>query len=110
MEDQAAEQKDLKGSIRQLSLPSSPRGDSLDRLSAKYPYLTAFVGFVLMSLLSGIVAGIVFVVPQMIYSAIRGQEMFSAWTPMFQVVLQIVLTFYSFKYVVNKHILPHVTK
>ncbi|MBI3175109.1 MAG: hypothetical protein HYZ25_15390 [Chloroflexi bacterium] len=109
MEEQSSEEKELKDNVQQLS-PSPSRGDRLDQLSAKYPYLTAYIGFILMSILAGIIAGIVFIVPQMIYSTIRGQQMFSPWTPTFQAVLQVILAFYSFKYVVNKHILPNVTK
>jgi hypothetical protein len=107
MEDKLSEQKD----IEENSTPVFPSSLSTnENLNRKYPYLTAFVGFIALYILSGIIAGLIFTIPLLIYSEIIGKQMYSSATPLFKSILQIVFGFYAFRYVVNKHILPYVNK
>ncbi len=61
----------------------------VDTISRKYPYLTAYVGFVALFLLLSLVSNFV---------------------PSFGLILQIVGGFYIFKFVIEKNVLPYVEK
>ena len=91
----------LKGSEEENAqvLSSSSLSDNLNR---KYPYLTAYVGFIVLYLLSGVVAGLIFAIPQFVI--VRG---FSPLTELFTRIFQLVLGFYGFRYIVNKHVVPY---
>ncbi|HEY9760224.1 MAG TPA: hypothetical protein V6C97_34020 [Oculatellaceae cyanobacterium] len=101
MEDNIDMPQDLKEESAQ-ALSSSGFSDELNR---KYPYLTAYVGFIVLYLLSGVVAGLIFAIPQFVI--VRG---FSPLTELFTRILQLVFGFYGFRYIVNKHVLPYNNK
>ncbi len=102
VEDQKDEQKDPEETAQvQSSSPSLS-----DNLSRKYPYLTAYIGFLALFVFFGIVVGLILIVPQFIFSSIVDAEMFSPFTELFVTIFRIVVGFYAFKYVVKKHILP----
>ena len=103
MEDQKDKQKDSEETAQIES--SSP--SLSDNLSSKYPYLTAYVDFLALFVFFGIIAGLILIVPQFIFSSIVEAEMFSPFTELFVTIFRIIVGFYAFKYVVKKHILPY---
>jgi hypothetical protein len=68
---------------------SEPNPPMVDNLSRKYPYLTAYVGFVALFLLLSLVSNFI---------------------PIVGLILQVVGGFYIFKFVIEKNVLPHVEK
>ena len=73
-------------------IKSSSQNSSSDNLSSKYPYLTAYVGFVALFLLLGLVIG------------------FIPFLSRYGLIIQAIGGYYLFKFVVEKNILPHVQK
>ena len=65
---------------------------SSNSVSGKYPYLTAYVGFVALFLLFGLVLGLI------------------PFLSEFGFILQVIGGFYIFKFVIEKNVLPHVQK
>ena len=84
------EQKSLEKSDAQIK--SSGQNIASDNLSGKYPFLTAYVGFVALFLALGLVLGFVPLLSQ------------------FGLIIQVIGGFYIFKFVIEKNVLPHVQK
>ena len=102
MEDNAEKPK----SPEEESVPVLSSSSSLsENINRRYPYLTAYVGFIVLYLLSGVAAGLIFAIPQFV--TVRG---FSPFTELFTPILQLVFGFYAFRYIVNKHVLPYSSK
>ncbi len=96
-------QKDEQKDHEEKNIEALPLSSSIsENLNRKYPYLTAYIGFTLLYLLSGVVAALTFTIPQSAFG--RG---FSPFTESFICIFQFVLGFYAFRYIVNKHILPY---
>jgi hypothetical protein len=84
------EQKSLEKTDEPIKL--SGQTSSSDNVSTKYPYLTAYVGFVALFLLFGLVLG------------------FIPFLSQFGLIIQVIGGFYIFKFVVEKNVLPQIQK
>ncbi len=85
-------------------------GDQFDNLSKKYPYLTAYVGFLALFALARMGIGtFLLMVGQLITTYMDRTP--QAWAVQIGAwVLILAAGFYVFKYVIRKHVLPHVDK
>lgn len=84
------ERKSLEENETQIKPPD--QSVSNDNVNSKYPFLTAYVGFVALFLVLGLVLGFVPIPSQ------------------FGLIIQGIGGFYIFKFVVEKNVLPHVQK
>lgn len=81
-----------------------------ENLNRKYPYVTAYVGFVILYIFSWVKAVLITAVFLLIYSLIRYGEIGSLVNIPLTLMVQIVIGFDAFKYVVKKNILPYSKK
>ncbi|MBI4762798.1 MAG: hypothetical protein ACOYYF_15375 [Chloroflexota bacterium] len=103
MTDKASYQDNIESNPTRESLPSSIQSRSRNE---KNPYLTAYVGFIVLFVISGIAAWLIFNIPLFLYSFFVRSLGRSPFTELFIFILQIVFGYYAFKHVVRKHILP----
>ncbi|MFZ5819918.1 MAG: hypothetical protein ACOYYJ_08445 [Chloroflexota bacterium] len=85
-------------------------GNQFDNLSKRYPYLTAYVGFLALFALARMGIGtFLLMVGQLITTYMDRTP--QAWVVQIGAwVLILAAGFYVFKYVIRKHVLPHVDK
>ncbi len=81
--------------------------DTSENLNRKYPFLTAYVGFIILYIVAWVQASLIAGVLQLIYSLIRYGKIQSLVNLPLTFLLQIVIGFQAFKYVVNKNIIPY---
>ena len=73
-------------------------------LKAKYPYLTAWVGFIALNALAGLILGLVL---DLFLESVSASSIGSSLT---KLVAQMIVGFFVFKFVIQRNILPYVQK
>ena len=107
MENISLEKKNPDNSIENANSPKIGLSEYLNR---KYPYLTAFIGCIVMYVLAGAVAGIIFIAPEFLFAKIIDEGTYIAKAQLFILALRLVLAYYGFKYVINKNLLPYISR
>lgn len=92
------------------SINAPQTGDQFDKLSKKYPYLTAYVGFLALFALARMGIGLLFTV---IFTPFESYFSNGSLALIVEVMIWasiLIAGFYIFRYVIKKHILPPVNK
>ncbi len=84
------EQKNTKKIDSLITAPSEPSAS--EKVNRKYPYLTAFIGFYTLYMLSG---ALTIIIPL---------------PPILKLPIQVIAGFYVFKFVIEKNMLPYVQR
>jgi len=107
VENKPSEQKNVGESSTPVRASALDTSENLNR---KYPYLTAYVGFIILYIISWAQAALIAGILQLIYSLIRYGEIQSLVNLPLTFILQIVIGFQAFKYVINKNVVPYSNK
>ncbi len=78
-----------------------------EKLSRQYPYLTAFIGFIALYVLSGYAAGIImYILSTIMY--LFDVDKYQSIIVILRLILQLLFSFHGFKFVINKNLLPYI--